>query len=74
MEQKLEELAAYNRKNNIDETVPVNGRRMTNVGTFRAYLVAYLKAHPKIHQQMTFLVRQLQPTERGTADRDLRFQ
>ena len=65
VEQKLEELAAYNRKNNIDETVPVNGRRMTNIGTFRAYLVAYLKAHPKIHQQMTFLVRQLQPTERG---------
>ena len=65
VEQKLEELAADNRKNDIDETVPVNGRRMTNIGTFRAYLVAYLKAHPKIHQQMTFLVRQLQPTERG---------
>ena len=65
VEQKLEELAAHNRKNNINETVPVNGRRMTNIGTFRAYLVAYLKAHPKIHQQMTFLVRQLQPTERG---------
>ena len=38
---------------------------MTNVGTFRAYLVAYLKAHPKIHQHMTFLIRQLQPTEKG---------
>ena len=65
VEQKLKELADHNRENNIDETVPVNGRRMTNIGTFRAYLVAYLKAHPKIHQQMTFLVRQLQPTERG---------
>ena len=65
VEQKLEELADHNRENDIDETVPVNGRRMTNIGTFRAYLVAYLKAHPKIHQQMTFLVRQLQPTERG---------
>ena len=65
VEQKLKELTDHNREKNIDETVAVNGRRMTNIGTFRAYLVAYLKAHPKIHQQMTFLVRQLQPTERG---------
>lgn len=65
VEQKLEELAGYNLENNADETVLVNGRRMTNIGTFRAYLVAYLKSHPKIHQQMTLIVRQLQPTERG---------
>ena len=38
---------------------------MTNVGTFRAYIIAYLKNHPKIHQDMTFLVRQLAPTEHG---------
>ena len=44
---------------------PVNGRRLTNVGTFRAYVVAYLKNHPKIHQDMTFLVRQLAPGENG---------
>ncbi|MEX2300974.1 MAG: hypothetical protein WD733_08570 [Bryobacterales bacterium] len=33
--------------------------------TFRAYLVEYLKRHPKVHQKMTFLVRHLQPTELG---------
>ena len=49
----------------MDDSLPVNGRRMTNVGTFRAYLVAYLRRHPKVHQEMTFLVRQLQPTEKG---------
>src|SRR5690606_38410698 len=38
---------------------------LTNVGTFRAYLVAYLRQHPKIHKEMTFLVRQLPPTEVG---------
>ena len=38
---------------------------MTNVGTFRAYLIEYLRRHPKIHKEMTFLVRQLQPTEKG---------
>lgn len=38
---------------------------MTNVGTFRAYVTAYLRNHPRIRQDMTFLVRQLQPTPEG---------
>ena len=38
---------------------------MTNVGTFRAYVKAYLENHPMINRDMTFLVRQLAPTERG---------
>lgn len=47
------------------EASPVNGRRLTNVGTFRAYLEYYLRHHPNIHQQMTLLVRQLEPSEKG---------
>ena len=44
----------------------LNGRNLTNSGTFRAYCIEYLRAHPSIHQQgMTFLVRQLAPTEKG---------
>jgi miniconductance mechanosensitive channel len=43
----------------------VNGKRLTNIGTFRAYLQAYLKHHPDIHQGMTQIVRQLPPTEFG---------
>jgi len=62
---KQTEIDAYNTANNIDHTELVNGRRMTNVGTFRAYVIAYLKNHPKINQNMTFLVRQLHPTECG---------
>ncbi len=62
---KQQELAAFNQEHGIDESVPVNGRRMTNLGTFRAYLTEYLHNHPQIHQDMTFLVRQLQPTEHG---------
>ena len=65
IERKRVEMAEYNKKHGIDESVLVNGRRMTNLGTFRAYLVEYLKRHPKIHQDMTFLVRHLQPTELG---------
>ena len=38
---------------------------MTNLGTFRAYVQAYLKNHPQINQEMTFLVRQLAPTAKG---------
>jgi len=37
----------------------IDGRRLTNIGTFRAYIVEYLNKHPKIHKDMTFLVRQL---------------
>ena len=48
-----------------DMTAMQNGRRMTNVGTFRKYLVSYLKNHPKIHQEMPLMVRQLEPTSNG---------
>ena len=44
---------------------PVNRRRVTNLGTFRAYVVQYLRHHPGIRQDMTLLVRQLQPTAEG---------
>jgi len=43
----------------------VNARRITNIGTFRAYVVAYLKAHPRLTDAMTLLVRQLPPTAQG---------
>jgi miniconductance mechanosensitive channel len=45
--------------------IAVNGRRMTNIGTFRAYVLQYLRHHPKIHQDLTLLVRQRPPTEHG---------
>jgi len=43
----------------------VNARRVTNLGTFRAYVERYLQHHPGIHTEMTLLVRQLQPTTQG---------
>ncbi len=60
-----EEILKYNEDNKIDGSILVNGRRMTNLGTFRKYVEEYLHQHPKIHNDMTFLVRQLQPDERG---------
>lgn len=65
IERKKGELTEYNQQHNVDDASLVNGRRMTNIGTFRAYVEAYLHNHPKIHQEMTFLIRQLQPTEHG---------
>lgn len=62
---KKKELSDFNAANNIDNTVLVNGRRMTNLGTFRAYLVSYLKDHPKIHNNLTLIVRQLDPGPTG---------
>jgi miniconductance mechanosensitive channel len=65
LEAKLAEIAEDNRRRGADLGVLGNGRRLTNLGTFRAYCVAYLRQHPKIHQEMTFLVRQLAPGEHG---------
>ncbi len=65
IESKLNAITEYNRAHSIDDSVLVNGRRLTNVGTFRAYLEAYLKGHPMINRNMTLLVRQLAPTEYG---------
>ena len=42
-----------------------NQRRLTNLGTLRAYIMAYLQAHPGIHQGMTLMVRALEPTPEG---------
>lgn len=65
IDQKVDELEQYNIEQEIDTSVRVNGRRMTNIGTFRAYVASYLKDNKKIHQGMTFLVRQLPPGPNG---------
>jgi len=65
IERKMKQIAEENSANNIDESNPANGRRLTNIGTFRAYAIEYLKHHPMINQEMTFIVRQLSPTQHG---------
>ena len=65
MEEKLKEIDRYNIDKKIDEADEVNRRSLTNVGTFRAYIKFYLKNNAKIHNDMTFLVRQLAPQSDG---------
>ncbi len=63
--EKLAELEGFNARYSDDPNAIVNQRRLTNVGTFRAYVTAYLRNHSAIHQDLTFLVRQLEPTAEG---------
>jgi len=63
--EKEKELKDYNKGKNLAEEDFISGRHQTNVGIFRKYLEVYLRQHPKINQEMTFLVRQLQPQGKG---------
>ena len=65
LERKQKEVAEHNAQQEVDERSPVNGRRLTNIGTFRAYVEAYLRAHPRIRKDLTFLVRQQAPGPQG---------
>jgi miniconductance mechanosensitive channel len=62
---KEKEISEFNKSLKLEGDQVTNGRKMTNLGTFRKYLEEYLKQHPKIHQDMTFLVRHLQPSDKG---------
>ena len=67
LESKLVEVDAENADKNINMQALVNGRRLTNIGSFRAYIEAYLNNHTMIHKEHTFLIRQLAPSEKGIA-------
>jgi miniconductance mechanosensitive channel len=65
LSKKEQEVANWNAEHVTEKDTLVNGRHMTNLGTFRAYLESYLRNHEQIRKDMTFLVRQLEPTEAG---------
>ncbi len=66
IDEKEKEILDFNNQKsaNTDDFL-INGRRLTNIGCFREYIKQYLQQHPKIHNEMTFLIRQLDPTEKG---------
>jgi len=63
--QRQDEIVAYNTERGLDESDLLSSRRMTNLGTFRAYIAAYLRSHPMINKEMTFLIRHLPPGPTG---------
>ncbi len=65
LDSKQAEIDDWNRALIAQGKDPMNTRQLTNIGTFRAYVLNYLKHHPKIHQGMTLMVRQLSPTPQG---------
>lgn len=65
LNERKADIEQYNREHNVDFSHVLNGRKMTNIGVFRAYIIAYLQNHPQIHKEMTFLVRQLAVTPYG---------
>ena len=67
LEAKKKELESANASLGVDESeqLPLNRRALTNLGTFRAYILAYLKEDPKLHDGMTVMVRQRPPTPNG---------
>ncbi|HBV75942.1 MULTISPECIES: mechanosensitive ion channel family protein [Vibrio] len=62
---KVEEITLYNEEHHINNISSINGRRLTNLGSFRVYLEHYLRAHQDINNSMTLMVRQLAPTRDG---------
>lgn len=63
LDAKKSEIEEFN--NHLSNQSRYNQRRLTNLGTFRAYVEFYLRQHQGIAQNQTILVRQMQPTSEG---------
>jgi miniconductance mechanosensitive channel len=65
IEHRQSDIDKFNQNNNVDKSVIVNGRNLTNLGLFRKYINQYIQSHPGINKDMMLMVRHLQPTEKG---------
>ncbi len=74
------EIDKFNKTHQVDKSVLINGRNMTNFGVFRKYITQYLSQYPGLNKEMILLCRQLQPTPQGvpleiyTFSNDKRFE
>lgn len=74
------EIDKFNKTHQVDKSVLINGRNMTNFGIFRKYITQYLSQYPGLNKEMILLCRQLQPTPQGvpleiyTFSNDKRFE
>lgn len=65
IDQRQNDIKNYNLANNIDKTLSVNGRNLTNFGLFRKYINQYMEQHPGLNKDMIMMCRQLQSNEFG---------
>lgn len=63
--ERSKEIKEYNEAAKVDKSLLVNGRNFTNMGLFRKYIFFYLQQHPRVHKEMTLMVRQLPPSSKG---------
>ena len=62
---RSQKISSYNQENNVDKSLAINGRNLTNIGVFRKYVQTYLEKHSALNQDMTLMTRQLAPTPQG---------
>jgi miniconductance mechanosensitive channel len=65
LKERSEKINQFNKDRNVDKSLMINGRNMTNLGVFRKYVQTYLENHTAVNQEMTMMTRQLQPTPQG---------
>ncbi|WP_395074940.1 mechanosensitive ion channel family protein [Flavobacterium sp.] len=65
IEKKQVDISKHNQMHQIDKSLSVNGRNLTNFGLFRKYLTNYLENYPGLNKDMILLCRHLQPTSQG---------
>lgn len=65
IEHRQSEINKFNSFHQIDRSLPINGRNLTNFGLFRKYITCYLENYPSLNKDMILLCRQLQPTAQG---------
>ncbi len=65
LNKRQSDIETYNSSNNIDKSLPLNGRNLTNIGVFRKYVQEFIEQHSAINKDMTVMVRQLAPTSQG---------
>ncbi len=65
LETRQTDISNYNNSKNIDKSISINGRNLTNIGVFRKYVQTYIENHSAINKDMTIMVRQLEPTAEG---------
>lgn len=65
LQSKTQDIVQANQTLGELASVPANRRRLTNIGTLRAYALAFLKQNPEIRQDMAMMVRMMEPTSEG---------
>jgi len=63
--QRKADIDTYNTEHNIDKSIAINGRNLTNLGVFRKYINSYIEKHAGVNSDLTIMCRHLQPTDKG---------